>query len=718
MRVEFTLKYDKGAAPGMSWSPGSDSMYSPWGAWSSGDQFIKEERPLEQAGFLLSDRRLVTPDPKIHPRFIESIAVRIGDKTIQATPDAYAVDHDAIFLTLATPAQGAKPLAFDAARPRPYFGVSYTESDGKWGTSVSPMDNSIFVYPDGKTVMVNTTPLFTDRAGVPVGMNFSGMLDTGDAWKGSPESWPSIPAARMETLLKDLETTAASSIPRVELRFRSPRTDDAGIDPYMRGFGMGGENAEITEWNGSGILVDPNTVIVLAGFKPKTTGRLETIVVYGADDKPVKATFAGTLKDYNGFFATLETPMSGVATLYEGDHTSLRGSLLLKANISVVGEQRTGYYWRDRFGGFNLGWRRQLYPQPTTSSSSASGYSWMSGTNPDIDLYYTTDMRLVGVPLSRREKVVTEERWGRSFESQLLASPYLSQLLKDRNSQLDPENRPLSEEEENRLAWLGVELQSMTPDLARENRIVDQTAGGTIGGIITYLYPDSPAAKVGMEVGDVLLRLHIDGQPKPLEVQSDGMGEFGAYFSEMMERIDEIPVEFLDRMPKPWGSAETSLTRALTDIGFGTSFKAEVFRDGKVLSVDMSIEQGPAHYDAAKRFKSNAAGLTVRDLTYEVRRYFQLQPDEPGVIISRIEPGERAAVSGLKPFEIITAVDDKPIRTVEEFKQAIAAGGEFRLNAKRMTTGRIVKLKVIAEAEAKPTADEDADDNGMDFEEP
>jgi len=31
----------------------------------------------------------------------------------------------------------------------------------------------------------------------------------------------------------------------------------------------------------------------------------------------------------------------------------------------------------------------------------------------------------------------------------------------------------------------------------------------------------------------------------------------------------------------------------------------------------------------------------VRDLTYEVRRYFQLQPDDPGVIAGEIPGGAR-----------------------------------------------------------------------------
>jgi S1-C subfamily serine protease len=86
-------------------------------------------------------------------------------------------------------------------------------------------------------------------------------------------------------------------------------------------------------------------------------------------------------------------------------------------------------------------------------------------------------------------------------------------------------------------------------------------------------------------------------------------------------------------------------------------------------------------------------GVTVRDITYEVRRYFQMKPDESGVIISKIERGSRASVAGLKPMETIRSVNDKPITSVKEFENAIKAGGEFKLAIKRMTQGRTVKVK-------------------------
>ena len=53
--------------------------------------------------------------------------------------------------------------------------------------------------------------------------------------------------------------------------------------------------------------------------------------------------------------------------------------------------------------------------------------------------------------------------------------------------------------------------------------------------------------------------------------------------------------------------------------------------------------QGPPSYDSAPKYKQEALGLTVRDMTYEVRRYLQKKDDDPGVVISKIELGSKAS---------------------------------------------------------------------------
>ncbi|MCK4624001.1 MAG: PDZ domain-containing protein, partial [Phycisphaerae bacterium] len=266
------------------------------------------------------------------------------------------------------------------------------------------------------------------------------------------------------------------------------------------------------------------------------------------------------------------------------------------------------------------------------------------------------------------------------------------EVLGDLDKNIDKANIPLTEEEESRLAWMGVELQGLNKELARINNVSDLTNDGATGALVSYVYPGSPADKAGIEVGLVMLRIHAEDQPKPIEVRVESYGFAGRAFP--WDRLDTVPEQYYDRIPRPWPSRENTVTRALTDLGFGKKYYVEFFSDGKIVKKDFKVIVSPPHYDTAKRHKSKPLGLTVRNLTYELQRYFQKKPGDPGVIISKIEPGSKASVSGLKPYEIITHVNGKEVADVKEFGKLIKDQAELQLLVKRMTRGRTVKIKL------------------------
>lgn len=280
----------------------------------------------------------------------------------------------------------------------------------------------------------------------------------------------------------------------------------------------------------------------------------------------------------------------------------------------------------------------------------------------------------------------------------LAPATQIREVLADLAKYTDPNNTPLGEDEENRLAWIGVELQGMDRELARANNVSDLTSDGQMGALVTYVYPDSPAAKAGVEAGFILLRLHVPGQPKPLEIKLMDT-RFGGMDGFPWDKLDEVPAEYLDQIPTPWSSAENSFTRALTDIGVGQKYTAEFFHNGEVVKKDFVVVLGPRHYGSAPRYKSRSLGLTVRDLTYEVRRYFRTEAGDLGVIVSKIEPGGKAAIAGIMPYEIITHVDGTPVMNVKDLEKAIGKEGELRLSVKRRTLGRQVKINMTAGAE-------------------
>ena len=676
VRVEYTLRYDKGEEPRA-------------GAWVQGGcpvrgrdtletaDTVKEERPLELGAFLIAPTTVAAPDPMIHPRFIEGVAVRFKDDLVKARPAACGKDQMAVLLELERPLKGAVPLKFDPGRKPPYLAVTYDQADGVWTINVDTMPAGLSVTEAGRRICpMPQNALIVDTSGAPVTLSMKDEGPADDSWQAPPSAWAVIKAEDLAARLADVEKRLGAGGLRVTLHFRSPSKD-------LRHFRSRDDEKGATEQYAAGILVDAGRILVLANLKPSTTARLERILVRPAQGDPAAARFAGSLKDYGCLLATLEKPLPGAVPFSARSILDYRGILLPAAEVRLHGEEWTVYFEHRRIESFSIGWRRQVYPALPGSSRDAGV------------VLFDEAGALLALPVARREKVSVEERYA-SAEPLLTPVAYLKAVLDDLPNHLDVGNVPLAEGEESRLAWIGAELQPLDRELARANKVSDLTHDGESGAIVSYVYPNSPAAKAGIEPGYILLRLRVEGQPKPLEVTLDRDDQMGGPFP--WEELDELQEQFYDRIPTPWPSIENSLTRALTDLGFGTRYKAEFFHDGQTVLKDLEVVQSPPHYESAPRSKSQALGLTIRDVTYEVRRYFQKKDDEPGVVISKVEPGGKASVAGIKPYETVTHVNDKPVMNVKDFEQAIAGQEELRLSVKRMTRGRVVKIKMAAPA--------------------
>lgn len=680
VRVEYTLQHDKGESPGLDAGslPFSPFAGLPFSSFAGGygrfgtELVITQERPLEKPGFLLSPTKVISPDMMVHPRFIKDTAVRFGGQVVKAKPAAFAKGHRALFLDLAEPLKEAKPLTFDAKAKPPYMVVAHRRAGEAWATSVAALGTAVSATEWGRKFRAAPSAcLIVDKKGVPVGMSMKNELPIDDSWKGSPLKWQAYTAKEVEVLLADIKTRSGSGLPHVALSFRSPKKRP-GFDRYsMR------EEDQKTERNVLGVLMDKETILVLANLKPKVTARLQRILVHPPKGKPVAAKFQHSLKDYGCFVAKLEKPLDGAVNLSIKKITDHRNMMLPAAQIRLQGEKRVVYYVRTRIASYDIGWRRKTFP-------SAAGR--------DNNLYlFDPSGDLVALPVIRRPKAGIERDWD-SGRSILTPVSHLKEVFADLAKNADPSNVPLTEAEENRQAWLGVVMQRLNKELARLNNVSDQTRDGQTGGLISYVYPGSPADKAGIKVGHILLRLHVKDRPKPIEVVLSGYAFGGRAFP--WDRLDQMPEQYYDQIPAPWPPAENAFTTALTDLGFGKKYEAEFFTDGKAFRKEFTVVASPTHYNSAKRHKDKKLGLTVADMTYEVRRYFQKKPGDPGVIVAKIEPGSGASVSGLKPYEIITHVNEKPVGSVNDFEKLIAGQSELRLAVKRMTRGRVVKIKM------------------------
>lgn len=666
VRVEWTLKYDRSEPPAIE------------GMWAQGGNVIDEERPLEVAGYLVGPALVMTGDLAVHPRFIEKVEVRFGETVVAARPAGYLVNQSGMLLQLAEPIPGTMPLSFVERGDGPLYIVNF-RGGVSWDVNIAPMwpSSTVAVGTDiDRTMMSVAGPLVVNAKGEAVALNFADWMPLDSQWTGSPLAREQVSSAELTAHLDTLRQSVDRSLLRVTVNFRSPKAQNDGMGGGMY---YGREPMDSpTEWNGVGMLIAPDRILVLAKLKPSVTARLERIRVAAADGSTVNASFVGSLKHYGAFIAELEQPISGGGVQPARESIlAFRDLLLLAAEVRVQGESREVFSQHERVEDFHLGWNRQIHPD----------YA------PEFPTFlFTRDGQLIAAPISRREKVTVDDGWGWRSTT-LLASSDLHRVLERGEAAFDPNNVPLSEEEENRLAWLGVETQALDTDLARALGVANLTNDGNTGGMVTFVYPDSPASRSGLAVGDVLIRLHVEGQPRPLEVVTEG--DRWAYQGGFpWEQWDDLPEEYFDQIPTPWSSVESMFIRALTDLGFGTNYTAEVFRDGKMLTLEFIVEQSPAHYDSAPKFEAAPLGITVKDLTYEVRRYFQRPEGEPGVVISKVEPGSKASIGGIKPYEVITHINDQPVHTVKEFEARLQGLTDLRLSVKRMTKGRIVRLTV------------------------
>ena len=662
VQVAYTLQYDKGESP-----------YFYGGTRSGvGASVIEQERPAETAGFLIDSTTVLTGDLVLHPRFIKSRAVRFGDDVVPATVSGYLVDHDAILLKLDRPLEGAEPFSFNAEADGPFQAVSYTMRAAEWTVRVSPFSPLTGRTVDGETFQLGPDNVLVVGAdGTAVGIAVDSRLPADESWKGSPLAWEMVSEELMTQRLAELEQRANAALLRVALNFRSPKKSP-GLSDYVSTGEVG------TEQNVMGVLIAPARVLVLAQLQPKATRRLERVQVYPGDGRDsIEATFAGSLKDYGALVVELAEPLEGAVVLDTANVRERDNKLLMLAEIRVQGDNRVAYFLRNRINGFYKGWRQNIYPA-------------IPGDEEDVFLL-SADGTLVALPISHRPKP-TAERQGENRRT--TAGTQVAAVLTPEafDEHCDANNIPLTEEEESRLAWMGVALQPLSRELARANNCADLTRDGRTGAIVSFVYEGSPAAEAGVEVGWILLRLDVEDEPKPLEVTAEAYVWENRPFP--WEQWDDLPEMYYDEVPPPWSPAETAFTRALTDLGFGRKYTARFFVDGEIVEKAFEVVESPKHYESAPNFKFEPLGLTVKDLTYELRHYFRKTLDAPGVILSKIEPGSKASVSGLKPFEIITHVNDQPVVDVAEFERLVEGQAELRLDVLRMTRGRVVKVQV------------------------
>ena len=183
--------------------------------------------------------------------------------------------------------------------------------------------------------------------------------------------------------------------------------------------------------------------------------------------------------------------------------------------------------------------------------------------------------------------------------------------------------------------WLGVLIQDVNAELA-ESFGMDKPTGALVAKVIE----DSPADKAGFEVGDVILN------------------------------YNDAPISFSSDLPPMVGISKV-----------GDVIPVEVIRRGKKLSLNVTIAQLPddgetpgGSQGSAPQQKSNALGITVKDLNDEQKKAQEL---EHGVIITDVGDGP-AQAAGIRNGDLLMMLNSVKIKNVKHFEEILAGLPENR----------------------------------------
>lgn len=190
-----------------------------------------------------------------------------------------------------------------------------------------------------------------------------------------------------------------------------------------------------------------------------------------------------------------------------------------------------------------------------------------------------------------------------------------------------------------RRGWLGVKIQTVTPEIA-ESLGLDSARGA----LVAELVEDSPAKKAGVEPSDVILT--FDGKP--------------------VNEMRQLPLIV----------AETDIDKRV---------KMTVWRGGKEKTLRVLIgELEEEDVQVASRTDSSSRdgkpdqkeieelGVTVAELTSDIRSQYDLPDEITGLVIVAVDSNSDAAEKGLRRGDIIAEVQQTPVETAEDAEQAIA----------------------------------------------
>lgn len=201
-----------------------------------------------------------------------------------------------------------------------------------------------------------------------------------------------------------------------------------------------------------------------------------------------------------------------------------------------------------------------------------------------------------------------------------------------------------------RRPYFGADLQPVTQEIAESLNLPRPT-----GALVASLSANSPAERAGLRAGDVIVS------------------------------VDNTPVD---------DPSAVNYRLALRPVG-GTANLA-VLRGGRNVAVPVKLEPAPER-DADEieiEARSPFSGVKVSNFTPQLASRLRADPTSPGVVVLDVSDGSIAQRVGLRPGDVILAVNSARIDTTRDLERVSRANArEWRITIKRGGQQRTVTIR-------------------------
>jgi serine protease Do len=180
-----------------------------------------------------------------------------------------------------------------------------------------------------------------------------------------------------------------------------------------------------------------------------------------------------------------------------------------------------------------------------------------------------------------------------------------------------------------RRSWLGVYIQDVTPEIAKQFNLTE-AKGVLVGDVIK----NSPAEEVGIKTGDIIMKVNDEEVNSPEELQ------------------DKI-----------------------RDVEIGKNADIEVMRDGKTINFIVEIVEMPTvevegSESPKEKVFSVQTGIQVEPVTSEIAKEMGLSWVK-GLVITEVVVGSSADDMGLQQGDIVLEANRTEVSSIEEWEKVI-----------------------------------------------